>query len=349
MKKRFFVIIVIFFLSCNNKGEKFIGIWTNPNYTGENKDVLIISSLGEGNFLIERQKKVSAGLYVVDTQGSFKEVATLNGNNLELKTEIGTRILAIVNNNLLFESIEYIKLSSRNDKTNLEEREDIAKTKKVILTPEQEVIIGLQVAPFIVKKYGGIYPDKQIQKQIRTIGNRLLNHIDQELYSEGVGKPYKFNFNVLRNNNVVDAYALPSGDIFITGGLLMKLNSEDQLAAVLGKEIAYVIHRYSSKQIADFINYNSLGNKISELSVDDLSDDKLIFDRIEFNDKSELESDKFALNYMIKAGYNPDALPQSIEILAKISEENQHNEYFKRHPVSENRIQKIKEYLRLNK
>jgi predicted Zn-dependent protease len=110
-------------------------------------------------------------------------------------------------------------------------------SQQVGMSPEQEVAMGLQSAPQMAEEYGGFYPDNKVQQQIKGVGNRLVHSFNAELQGRGIRNPYQFDFHVLRDDQTVNAFALPGGQIFITAGLLSRLKSEDQLAGVLGHEI----------------------------------------------------------------------------------------------------------------
>lgn len=107
--KLYLLVIIISLSSCTNKGDKFIGTWTIPQYNdSRHTNLIIITSTGNGNYLVDRRESFSDGL-MVNNDGTFKEVATLNGENLEIKSAFGTLTLSIINNHLLYDSKEFIK------------------------------------------------------------------------------------------------------------------------------------------------------------------------------------------------------------------------------------------------
>ena len=118
------------------------------------------------------------------------------------------------------------------------------KTQSVALSQEQEVALGLQSAPQMAEEFGGRDPDPSVQSDLEQIGHKLVRH------AKVANTPYRFQFTVLRDEQTVNAFALPGGPIFITRALLERLENEAQLAGVLAHEVGHVVGRHSAEQIA---------------------------------------------------------------------------------------------------
>ncbi|MFN3849045.1 MAG: M48 family metalloprotease [Spirosomataceae bacterium] len=221
------------------------------------------------------------------------------------------------------------------------------------LTPEQEVAMGLQSAPQMAQEYGGLYQDNEVQQQAKAVGYKLVKQVEAEAKEKGVQQPYQFDFHVLADDQTVNAFALPGGQIFITAGLLGRLKSEDQLAGVLGHEIGHVIHRHSAQQMAQSDFYQGLVGAVATATTDpysgmgggQIAQYVAQIQQMKFGRKDELQSDEFGVKYMIQAGYNPEAMIQVMEILAEASGGTQRDEFMSSHPSPENRIAKIKEHI----
>lgn len=224
---------------------------------------------------------------------------------------------------------------------------------KVNLTPEQEVAMGLQSAPQMAQEYGGLYPDQQVQNQVDAVGRRVLNAFNDEMAAAGKRNPYQFNFYVLRDNKTVNAFALPGGQIFITAALLQRLESEDQLAGILGHEIAHVVHRHSSEQMAKTEFYQGLAGAATasagDLGAGAIANYVANAKLMSYGRGDELESDEFGVRYMKRAGYNPEAMIRVMEILAEASGgEMNRDDFNSTHPSPANRVAKIKEHIQNN-
>ena len=117
---------------------------------------------------------------------------------------------------------------------NKEENPYTGRVQNINMTSEQEIAIGIQSAPEVAQQYGGLYPDERLQTLVDAVGNRLVqNSIARET-------PYKYEFHLLADDQTINAFALPGGQVFITYALFKQLN-ESQLAGVLGHEIGHVM------------------------------------------------------------------------------------------------------------
>src|SRR2546429_9292637 len=109
----------------------------------------------------------------------------------------------------------------------------------MLVSESQEIALGRdydqQVAASI-----GVYPDSELQRYIQQFGARLAAS------SERPNLPWSFR---VVDDPVVNAFALPGGFIYVTRGILAHLNSEAELAGVVGHEIGHVTARHSASQL----------------------------------------------------------------------------------------------------
>ena len=213
------------------------------------------------------------------------------------------------------------------------------------ISPEQEVAMGLQSAPEMAGQFGGLYNDAKVQNSIKAIGAKLIKsgHLENS--------PYKFDFHVLADPETVNAFALPGGQIFITVGLLKRLENEDQIAGVLGHEAGHVVNRHSAEQMAkqgmwqgmvQGVAVGTSGNGMSGTQVAQMVSQMM---NLKYGRTDELESDKYGLRYMDAAGYKPEQMIRVMEILEEAGggKGQERSEFSSSHPSPENRIIKIKE------
>ena len=121
----------------------------------------------------------------------------------------------------LFSYVSYLMKSDVNEVT--------GENQRVALTEQQEIALGLQALPAILQQHQGEHPDQQAQAYVDRVGRRLLDSFNAALAKEGRHNPYRFNFHLLKDNQVVNAFALPGGQIFITAALYNQLETDMKL------------------------------------------------------------------------------------------------------------------------
>lgn len=217
----------------------------------------------------------------------------------------------------------------------------------IAITPDQEIALGLQSAPQMAGEFGGLYQDAKVQQYVKQVGRKLVAS------TEAASSPYQFDFHVLADPEIINAFALPGGQIFITVGLLKRLHTEDQLAGVLGHEIGHVIGRHSAEQMAKQQLSDGLINAavIAAQDPNNPNSSAAIAQYVanvvsmKFGREDELEADRFGLNFMPKAGYKPAAMIDVLEILQQAMQGERPPEMMSTHPYPENRIAQIQEIL----
>ena len=233
---------------------------------------------------------------------------------------------------ILFAVIRYCSSAEINPYT--------GKKQHITITEEQEIAIGLQSAPHMAQQHGGLFPNENYQAFLDEVGQRLVNN------SIARQTGYKYDFHLLADQQTINAFALPGGQIFITYALFSKLENEDQLAGIIGHEIGHVVGRHSadrmSKQnltqgiisgVAVGIDPNTAQGAAALANILNMS----------YGREDELESDDLGVRFMIKANYNPEEMSGVMEILKAAAGPNRAPERMSTHPDPENRIEKIRE------
>ncbi len=220
---------------------------------------------------------------------------------------------------------------------NKEENPYTGRVQNINMTSEQEIAIGLQSAPEVAQQYGGLYPDDRLQTLVDAVGNRLVqNSIARET-------PYEYEFHLLADDQTINAFALPGGQIFITYALFKQLN-EPQLAGVLGHEIGHVIGRHSAERIAEsnFWKTVSMGASVGADAgslLGSIGQNTLLTNGRE----DELESDDLGVLFMMQSAYDPEEMIGVMKILKASAGPNRVPEFQSTHPDPDNRIEKIQE------
>jgi len=236
---------------------------------------------------------------------------------------------------ILFTLFQYYSKSEVNEFT--------GKKQHISLTSEQEIAIGLQSAPQMAQQHGGLYPDQNYQKFVDQVGRKLVNN------SIAKKTNYQYDFHLLRDAETINAFALPGGQIFITYALFSKLENEDQLAGVLGHEIAHVVGRHSAERMAkQGLTQGILGGISVGFDPSTAQGAAAIANvmNLSYGRDDELESDDLGVKFMMDAGYNPVALIGVMKILKEAAGPNRTSERMSTHPDPENRIEKINEAIK---
>ncbi|MDX1472272.1 MAG: M48 family metalloprotease [Flavobacteriaceae bacterium] len=249
----------------------------------------------------------------------------MRGGNTKIRLLIGAAII-------LFALFRYCSSAEDNPYT--------GEKQHITLSKEEEIAIGLQAAPEMAAQHGGLYPDESLQRRIDEVGNRLVNN------SVAAETGYQYEFHLLADPNTINAFALPGGQIFITYALFSKLQNEDQLAGILGHEIGHVVARHSADRLAkQGLTQGILSGVAVGVDPNTAQGAAAIASLInmKYGREDELQSDDLGVRFMIKAGYDPEAMIGVMEILKEAGGPNRAPEFQSTHPYPENRIEQIRE------
>ena len=221
-------------------------------------------------------------------------------------------------------------------------------TQQVALSQNEEIAMGLQAAPEMAQMHGGLLSDKEQQAHLDKVCSRLVNN------SEASQTEWPFECHLLADDQTINAFALPGGQLFITAALYNELETEGQLAGVMAHEIGHVVARHAAEQIAEQQLAQGLSgaaviaaydpeNPESGLTVQQMSALISHLVTLKYGRGDELQSDQLGVQFMAEAGYDPQALIQVMEILAAAGGPRSQPEFFSTHPNPENRIERIRE------
>lgn len=216
---------------------------------------------------------------------------------------------------------------------------------RISLTVQEEIALGLQSAPQMAAEFGGLDADENLQAQIDEIGKRLVDA------SEASQTEYPFDFHILADTQTVNAFALPGGQVFITRALLNLLETEGEVAGVLGHEIGHVVGRHSAEQIAKSQLIQGLAGAASVGLYDPNNPQSATAAQMaqlvgamvnmKYGRDDELQSDRLGVRFMSEAGYDPRSLIRVMEVLANAGGGARQPEFMSTHPDPGNRVQEI--------
>jgi predicted Zn-dependent protease len=177
------------------------------------------------------------------------------------------------------------------------------------MSEEEEVKLGAKEHRKIVARYG-VYRDKDLQDYITLVGERVAKQSSRP--------DLEYHFTVL-NDEIINAFALPGGYVYVTRGMLTHMNSESELAAVLGHEVAHITEKHAlrSQTRAKLMDIASKIGAVASGAIGAYEIGSLFSGVLQkgYSREFELEADKVGAEFMAKAGYSPEAMLKTIEIL----------------------------------
>ena len=209
------------------------------------------------------------------------------------------------------------------------------------ISEASEIQMGTQNYLTMQQMQGGDYlTDRRVGKYINQVGQRIAKKSDRPHL------PYEF---IVLNNSIPNAWALPGGKICINRGLLIELESEAELAAVLSHEIVHAAARHGAQKMEKNIFLQSglfgLGIALKSQKFEDLllgtaaMSANLI--SLKYGRSAEFEADHYGILYMHKAGYDPRAAIALQETFLRLSNNKDTNwlsGLFSSHPPSIERV-----------
>jgi len=210
------------------------------------------------------------------------------------------------------------------------------------VSEDQEIQIGEQEYKYLQQAEGGPFvTDPKIQEYVESVGMKIA------AVSDRPNLPYEFT---VLNNSIPNAWALPGGKIAINRGLLLELDSEAELAAVLAHEIVHSAARHGAQMMEKSIlmGVGILG--LEGLMHDHKYEDVVVGSAavgatliaLKYSRQAELEADKYGIKYMSKAGYNPKAAVILQETFLRLERERDPEwmgGLFATHPPSQERLE----------
>jgi len=226
---------------------------------------------------------------------------------------------------------------------------------RVALSPDQEKALGLEAAPQMARQMGGAVDPRRDRDAalVAEVGAKIVRLSDagRSNYADN------FNFQLLDDTQTVNAFALPGGQIFITRALFDRLETEGQLAGVLGHEAGHVVGRHSAEQMAK----GQLGQMlVTAVAVGASGEERGQFamvaaqmanqmTQLHYGRDDEVQADTLGLKYMAQAGYHPRGMLGVMKVLADASKGSRQPEFLASHPHPESRLETIDKYLKDNK
>jgi predicted Zn-dependent protease len=211
------------------------------------------------------------------------------------------------------------------------------------VSEEREIAIGRELASRYATQTRKLTPEEEgLKKYITRVGGSLAVHAHRHL-------PY--TFTVLPDHNMINAFSLPGGPVYIGEGMLDLMMTEDELASVLGHEIEHIDHYHCVERV-------QLEAKLKSLNLDVLGGLLQIpFElwQAGYTKDEEFEADREGILLAVQSGYSPYGAVDMFERIAKLCDEyvihaqspdqelsqlaiQSLNGYFRSHPLPSERL-----------
>jgi len=216
------------------------------------------------------------------------------------------------------------------------------RTQFMLVSEEEEIQIDRQNAPFQFSADYGQIQDPGLNDYVRQVGQSLAARTHR------TQMPYSFR---AVNATYVNAYAFPGGSIACTRGILLSLDNEAELAALLGHELGHVNARHTAQQMSKGKVTNTIVGGFSVVAgavagglgqlagaVGSIGAGALL---ASYSRDNEREADALGMEYMVKAGYGPKGMVGLMEMLQSLSKSKPSTIelMFATHPMSDERYQ----------
>lgn len=213
-----------------------------------------------------------------------------------------------------------------------------------LMSEAQEIELGKSMDGE-VRRQMGVYEDPELQRYVETVGLRLARA------SQRPNLPWHFT---VVDEPAVNAFALPGGYIYLTRGILPFLDTEADLAGVLGHEIGHVTARHSAQQ---YTKATTAGLGVQLLSIfvpeaqpfQGLTETALGVLFLKHGRDDELEADRLGVDYAAKTGWNPAGVASMLRTLARLDEASGSRRgvpnWLSTHPAPADRVEQVHTYI----
>ena len=202
----------------------------------------------------------------------------------------------------------------------------------MLIGKNQDLEIGRKYAPEIEKQMGGSIKNEALQNYINTVGQKIA------AVSHRMG--WEYHFAALEHDSL-NAFALPGGYVFITKGMLKELQTEAQLAAILGHEVGHIVARDTaalmSRQIGMNLLLTAAASQTSSQGAITAAQLATQIIGLKFSREDERDADLAGLGYMVRAGYDPYGMVETMQMLER-KNTIRPIEFFSTHPSPANRM-----------
>jgi len=200
---------------------------------------------------------------------------------------------------------------------------------------EKEIALGKQLAQE-VERQANFVDDPIVSEYVNRLGQNLARNSDAKV---------PFTIKVI-DSSEVNAFALPGGFMFVNTGLILKADNESELAGVMAHEIGHVAARHGTKEAtrAELVNLATIplifAGGWAGYGVREAASAAIPIGFLKFSRSMEAEADLLGLEYMYKAGYDPESFVDFFEKIETLERTRPSavSKLFSTHPMTDDRI-----------
>jgi predicted Zn-dependent protease len=216
----------------------------------------------------------------------------------------------------------------------------------MMISPDQEMALGATEAKKVVEA-SKISTDIKLQDRVKRIGAKIA--------AVSGRSDFAWEFTVIQDDTP-NAFCLPGGKVFFYTGILKITENDDQIATVMGHEIAHALARHGAERMS-MQNASNIGAQVLAVALNVPAQYQNLYAQaygvtsqvgliLPYSRTFEHEADQIGLYLMWKAGYNPAQAVKFWENMARLSKSSQKPPAFlSTHPADEERIREIRAYI----
>lgn len=216
------------------------------------------------------------------------------------------------------------------------------KQEQTLYTEKDEIDMGIALDRKICSEFKIVSNPDRIFPDFSTICSRVASNSDR--------KNLTYTFKVIEKNEI-NAFSIPGGFVYVYTGLLKQIDTPDELACIVGHEVAHICNRDSvhmlEKQLLYSIPADILFGANRQKAIQKAADTIFTLSMLKYSRTQEIQADTHGITYAFKAGYNPEGMISFFKKMEKLKKEQPlfPLTFLSDHPDTEERIKNAKEVI----
>ncbi|HLJ26770.1 MAG TPA: M48 family metallopeptidase [Candidatus Angelobacter sp.] len=197
----------------------------------------------------------------------------------------------------------------------------------VRLSDQEEIEVGNSLAQrYVSGAWAGNGENEQVEKYVNTVGRHVAARAHRK---------FDYKFHYIPDASFINAFALPGGQIFIGKGLMALMDTEDQLAGVLGHEVEHADHYDCNERVA-----------LRNLPFGELLQLPIALFQAGYSKEQEMEADRDGTALAVMAGYSPQGAVRMFQTFERLNREYVQKAESPQEELSQVAIQTLEGYFR---